>query len=445
MKFDGRWLVVFLVVISSVISTGTCVSISITGGNSATINGADSTQGVSTPDGTTIMATGSIRAALDNAIPGATISLLPKTYYEIVQVPISLNIIGAGSGSTIVDGQQLGSVFIIPSGVTVGLADMTIQNGMTQSGGGIYNAGTLTVKGCKITGNTAYNDGGGVCNYGTATVTGSTISGNLAYYNGGGICNEDVATVIVTDSTISGNANWEDGSGIWNGGTATVTDSTISGNTAYRGDGGGFYNQGDIVPGLATISDSTISGNFAYYGGGICNVGIATVTSSTIYGNTAYYDGGGVCNYGTATVTGSTISGNTAERNGGGFFNSGTGAELSLSNSLITGNTAYSDGGGIYNTNGGSYNPNSNSSLVVGETTQITNNQATTGYGGGIYSDAGSVTFDGKNVGVKYNKAHLPATGSSWYQGWGVYLTSEVPITKNGFYSATQVTGNVNV
>lgn len=313
MKFDGRWLVVFLVVISSVISTGTCVSISITGGNSATINGADSTQGVSTPDGTTIMATGSIRAALDNAIPGATISLLPKTYYEIVQVPISLNIIGAGSGSTIVDGQQLGSVFIIPSGVTVGLADMTIQNGMTQSGGGIYNAGTLTVKGCKITGNTAYNDGGGVCNYGTATVTGSTISGN------------------------------------------------------------------------------------------------------------------------------------TAERNGGGFFNSGTGAELSLSNSLITGNTAYSDGGGIYNTNGGSYNPNSNSSLVVGETTQITNNQATTGYGGGIYSDAGSVTFDGKNVGVKYNKAHLPATGSSWYQGWGVYLTSEVPITKNGFYSATQVTGNVNV
>ena len=151
----------------------------------------------------------------------------------------------------------------------------------------------LTVTSSTISGNSARHGGGGI--YGTAmlTVTGSTISGNSAgctaaasvasacnldrhqqhdqrqlgrRRGGGGISalstadhdgdrqhdqrqlgrrqrrrHRHAGNVTVTDSTISGNSAGRDGGGICAGGTLTVTDSTISGNSA-GGDGGGIYN-----------------------------------------------------------------------------------------------------------------------------------------------------------------------------------------------------------
>ena len=51
------------------------------------------------------------------------------------------------------------------------------------AGGGVYNAGTLTLTGCTLTGNSApaYGGGGGVCNNGgTLTLTGCTLTGTAA-------------------------------------------------------------------------------------------------------------------------------------------------------------------------------------------------------------------------------------------------------------------------
>ncbi|MGH9260363.1 MAG: choice-of-anchor Q domain-containing protein, partial [Acidimicrobiales bacterium] len=123
----------------------------------------------------------------------------------------------------------------------------------------------------------------------------------------------------------------DDGAGIANyGGTLTLTDSTVSGNSAVSF-GGGVFN----LFGTATLTDSTVSGNSASAGGGVFNlIGTATLTNTTISGNSASL-GGGVVNTGSATLTHSTVSGNSATNLGGGVFGSAT-----LERSLVSGNTA---------------------------------------------------------------------------------------------------------
>ncbi|WP_430014925.1 Calx-beta domain-containing protein [Microcystis protocystis FBCC-A270] len=200
-------------------------------------------------------------------------------------------------------------------------------------------------------------------NGGTLTITNSTITGNTAH-TGGGIYNAH-GKLTLTNSTISGNTAGWGGGGIFSDGTLTITNSTISGNTA-NGGGGGIFNIGTL-----TITNSTISGNTANGGGGgIGNfLGTLTITNSTISGNTANGGGGGIGNAllqsQTLTITNSTISGNTANGGGGGIFNSdnaGNTGTLTLTNNIITSNSA-PYGGGIYNT--GTWSSNS---IISGNT-----------------------------------------------------------------------------
>ena len=82
----------------------------------------------------------------------------------------------------------------------------------------------------------------------------------------------------------------------------------------------------------------------------IFNRGTSTLTNSTVSGNSASFDlfgvgsGGGVSNYGTLTLSNSTVSGNSAADIGGGMrqFLLGT---LTLTNSTVSGNSAAGSGG----------------------------------------------------------------------------------------------------
>jgi hypothetical protein len=128
---------------------------------------------------------------------------------------------------------------------------------------------------------------------------------------------------------------------ISSGATVHVTDSTLSGNAAGNtfGEsppatfGGAVFNAGTV-----TLSNSTLSGNSARSGGGLYNAGTATLTNTTLSGNRATEFGGGVVNYtgDTLTLINSTISGNTATFGGGGVFNNGT---ATLTNSIVLGNS----------------------------------------------------------------------------------------------------------
>ncbi|MDB5076917.1 MAG: hypothetical protein JWO42_3096, partial [Chloroflexi bacterium] len=171
----------------------------------------------------------------------------------------------------------------------------------------------------------------------TATLKGLTISnGAAAGNNGGGIYNAG-GTLTVSNSTLSGNSATF-GGGINNAGTLTVSNSTLGGNSAPSG--GGILNFGSL-----TVSNSTLGGNSATHGGGILNFGSLTVCNITHIGNSDEY-GGGINNFGTLTVSNSTLSGNSARSYGGGIVN--THGTLTVSNSTLSGNSALS-GGSIYN------------------------------------------------------------------------------------------------
>ena len=228
----------------------------------------------------------------------------------------------------------------------------------------------------------------------TAGLVGLTISGGAIVGSGGGILN--YGTLTVSDSTITGNSAADafsgaagDGGGIFNSGILTVSDSTITGNSAAEsfgaagsGDGGGIFS-GFNSFGTLTVTNSTITDNSADdSGGGISSFGTATVSDSTITDNAAEFGGGIYSNtrgrsYAILTVSDSTITDNSADNSGGGIANDGT---ATVSDSTISQNSSLG-GGGIWNT----------ATLTVTNST-IADNAA--GSGGGIANHGGATVSD---------------------------------------------------
>ena len=314
-----------------------------------------------------------------------------------------VNIEGRGAAVLTFDAQGASRLFLIEPGVHAALSGMTITGGSADDGGGIYNNhGTLTITNSTLSANSATGyrgSGGGIySDRGELAVTNSTLLGNSAtgyYGSGGGIYSDYDGTTTVTDSTLSGNSANDDGGGIYsNRGSLTVTNSTLSKNSATGryGSGGGVYSSsGSLTVTNSTLSknsatygggiynssgslmltSSTLTGNLANGGGGIANSGTLTVSNSTLSGNSAYR-GGAIDNPGTATVTNSTFSGNSAD-SGGGICSSGRYSTATLNNTIVAGNTA-SSGPDIFHDSGtlsGSNNLIANgigqSSLVHGE------------------------------------------------------------------------------
>ena len=112
----------------------------------------------------------------------------------------------------------------------------------------------------------------------------------------------------------------------------TIQDGKIIVNVFPDNEGGGIFIE---IGGTLTLTNSTLSGNSTFYGGGgggIANGGTLTVTNSTVSGNSSYWGGGGIANYGTLTLTNSTLSGNSAPYSGG-IFNSY--ATATLKNTIV--------------------------------------------------------------------------------------------------------------
>ncbi|HXT35745.1 MAG TPA: Ig-like domain repeat protein, partial [Chloroflexota bacterium] len=198
---------------------------------------------------------------------------------------------GTGQAVTISGGGAV-QVLSIASGTAVNLNKLTITNGSgNPSGGGITNAGTLTVTNSTFSGNTAgVSNGGGIDNEGTLTVASSTFTGNSAFRGG----------AIYSSS-----------------GPLTVTNSTFTGNSVGVGGTGGAL---DMNAGSATLTNVTMAGNTAAGGGGIYNNAVVAVTNSIVAQNT-----GGDC-------------GGIAVSNGGGDLDSDAGCGFG------TGHTAASAG-----------------------------------------------------------------------------------------------------
>src|SRR5262249_16777704 len=120
-----------------------------------------------------------------------------------------LMVTGLGAGRLAVSGNDASRVFLINSGVSAVLDGLTVTHGLAQDGGGIYNAGTLTVSHCTLSENQALGSAG-------------------SEGRGGGIFNAPGALLNVTDSVLRNNQ--------------AVGDNGGPGQAGRRGDGGGLYN-----------------------------------------------------------------------------------------------------------------------------------------------------------------------------------------------------------
>jgi CSLREA domain-containing protein len=333
-------------------------------------------------DGTCDETECTLREAIAAAEDGATITFdVTGTIVltEEVELVIARDLVIAGPGASRLsvsgnDTDRYNRVLRIDYGATVSISGLTITGGAPgpSRGGGIWNAGTLTLTECTVSGNRAMY-GGGIYNTavvayvihddaGILTLMNTTVSGNGPNGEdpvGGGILN-DSGTVTLTGSTVSRNSS-DQGAGIasW-AGTLAVTRSTISSNTGRHG--GGLY----LIGTTATITESTISENWSHFGGGVWNWNSSLMLErSTISGNRSGR-GGGVfsrtepdASAQNTTILNSTVSGNTSgfpdeedDFFGGGIYN-----ELGLTRivlSTVTGNQAGASGGGVYSA-GGTY------------------------------------------------------------------------------------------
>jgi hypothetical protein len=106
--------------------------------------------------------------------------------------------------------------------------------------------------------------------------------------------------MTVTDCTLDRNSAGNHGGGIFSFGGArmTVGNSILTHNSASLG--GGIDNGSAF---LATLSGCTLSGNTASYGAGIYNDGTLTISQTTLSGNSASIEGGGIFNARTRTLT----------------------------------------------------------------------------------------------------------------------------------------------
>ena len=98
----------------------------------------------------------------------------------------SITINGGGAGPITVSGGGTVQDFNVNANVTAIIQNLAITGGYGSNGGGIGNAGTLTINNCNINGNLASGSGGGINNSATITVASSTISGNIADSSAGG-------------------------------------------------------------------------------------------------------------------------------------------------------------------------------------------------------------------------------------------------------------------
>jgi len=249
--------------------------------------------------------------------------------------------------------------------------NLTFANGnsssVNDSGGAIYRlGGTLSVINSKF-----FNNVG--------PVTGQDVAGGAIYSVGGG-------TTSIDGSDFEGNQA-SNGGAIGNLGSAlTITNSTISGNTATGnggnpgngGNGGGIYIDGvnsyfGVAVNLSGVQVTNNKGNA--YGGGIFRVAYngepTTIDQCSFTGNSIPNQSpslaGGLYLQGTSiSMTNSTVSNNSANVAGGMYV--GPYSTLSLSNDDITQNTAYVVGGGLFVDN----NVSSGGTLSL----TIANNQA---------------------------------------------------------------------
>ena len=273
------------------------------------------------------------------------------------------------------------------------------------------------------------SDGGGILNAGLLTISNSTITGNWAEGEGGAIFNIlDESVLTIEGSLISHNSASLGGGISLDTGLFNLTASVVSNNTAWDvdgddegGGGGGIYNYSSTM----VLSKSFITDNWARYGGGILNEGTSVAQGGTGGSRVGGVDPSGFAfQHSEISADGLLIADNHAEVDGGGILNTG---ELQLASSVIRDNYAGRDGGGVWNVQFNEYDDIETLGYFGGVNVAIIGNEAFQ-HGGGIANFHGGFVDIADNLVITGNKA-----GGN---GGGIYNSSSHPDfnTTNGVY-----------
>lgn len=237
---------------------------------------------------------GSLRQAITGATGPTTITFAPGLAGPIV----------------------LSSEIIIQGGKTITVDASAIVGGMVIDGGpgtnrifSVNPGGTLTLTGLSLTGGNGAGAetpglGGAIHSIGTLTLTQCTLSGNSASVGGA----------------------------IDTFGPLTLTQCILSNNSATAG--GAIFNG---VNSTLTLTQCTLSNNSATHGGAFFSSGTLTLTQCTLSSNSASGGGGAIWTNSPLTLSHCTLSGNFASEQGGAIW---TNRALTLTNTIVAGNSA---------------------------------------------------------------------------------------------------------
>lgn len=350
-----------------------------------------------------------------------------------------LTLNGAGSGTTIIDGNGAVTgerVLDIRGGTpVVVINDVTLTGGQESgTGGGIQSAGDLTITNSVIESNTAGLAGGGIINAGDLILDNVTVTSNQSDLHGGGI-HHSTGFLHIINSEISHNQALDPsqaGGGLYqDGGALLISDSFFEFNEAEMGGGIAVASIGGVWNLLRVRVGSNNAGPGEGAGLYWDNSGTGYINKSQFQDNHAAGGGGGIyLGEGKLVLAQTTLLDNresgASSLGGGGIYNK---AELELINSTLSGNEAFHDGGGIYNAAG--------SPTVLLTNSTLANNVAGFGgtpgaTGGGLYAETGTVTMVNTIIAGNTNGECDATTGTFISNGHNLSGDSSCSLTAMG-------------
>ena len=222
-----------------------------------------------TGDGTEENPFATIQYGIDNIPENDSILVHEGIYFENINFNgRKISVIGENKETTIIDGNQNGSVVTFENGEdsTSTLSDFKIMNGFSVGGGGIFfEASSPTLNNLLIINNYAESFGGGIhCNNNAGPIFNNVIFENNNSYRGGGINIEGQSNPLFFNSIITNNSgSYAGGAYIW-GSNSTFSNVVIAENQSDAGEGA-F----SIIESNISFTNCTITGNQAESGGGI--------------------------------------------------------------------------------------------------------------------------------------------------------------------------------
>lgn len=287
-------------------------------------------------------------------------------------------------------------------------------------------------------------DGGIIANFGNTTLINCELKNGKSRARGGAICNATGASITLENCNIHdcSSASSYDGGGIYNIGILTLSDCTISGNTAENG--GGIYNNGSLTfKGKCVIGDESKTttaklndySNKAQTSGG----GIYTTTEFSVYNGSELYvyynhasNGGGIyADYNNAVTLSNAAVKYCLANYGGGVYIKQTGnASITCDKLDVENCTSGATCGGIY----------CNAPVTISNSKVL--NCSGAGGGGGIYLSK-SATLENVCVenctstvskignGMNCNMSDVEIKGTTYFDSTSdVYLASNAVTIK---------------